>query len=210
MRRISLLAILLLAILVASGCGQYGKRYTGKGDNTKAASGKEEQVTDEKFDAAARKKDGCTELEEFESEGSTHIDAAESATYEHNPPHSGDHWNDAAVPAPAEWGLYDTTLDDEVYIHNLEHGHIAISHKGLTDKQRDELIDMVRINSYHLVLHPRKANPKPGVYFTAWTAELYCRTPSAAALQYMIDNWRDQGPELFTDDAGGGDMGSDG
>jgi kynureninase len=48
---------------------------------------------------------------------------------------------------------------------------------------------------------PRKKNPKDGVYLTAWTAQMYCKKPSKAALQHMIDEWRDQGPELFTNDA---------
>lgn len=204
MRRISLLVMLLvLATLVAAGCGQYGKQYTGEGGEQRA-SGEERQITDEKFDAAARKKDGCTEVEEFESEGSTHTsDPDEKVDYQHNPPHSGDHYE-----VTVEWGRYDKQQPDVQTVHNLEHGHLVISHKGLTDAQEQELEEQVKINDFHIVLQPREANPKKGVYYTAWTAQLYCREPSAAALQYMIDNWRDQGPELFTNDTGGGDMGT--
>ena len=50
-----------------------------------------------------------------------------------------------------------------------------------------------RINPYHLMVLPRKANPKKGVYYTAWTAQMYCERPSKAALQHMIDEWRDRG-----------------
>jgi hypothetical protein len=38
------------------------------------------------------------------------------------------------------------------------------------------------------------------VYYTVWTHQIYCKQPSKAALQYMIDNYRDQGPELFMED----------
>lgn len=193
--------LLVLATLVAAGCGQYGKRYTGEGTERRD-TGEERRITDEKFDEAARKKDGCTEVKEFESEGSSHTsDADEKVEYEHNPPHSGDHYS-----VTVEWGLYDEEQPDVQTVHNLEHGHLVISHKGLSKEQEQELYDQARINDFHLVVQPRKANPKDGVYYTAWTAQLYCEKPSAAALQHMIDNWRDQGPELLTDDAGGVDM----
>lgn len=193
-----LLAVLSLAI---AGCGEYGQRYDSTDDEAQAAA-EERQVSDERFDEEVRKRDGCTEVEEFESEGSTHVE--EPVEYEHNPPHSGDHG-----PVPADWGLYDETLKDEETVHNLEHGHIVITHKGLSGKQEEQLLDHARINPFHLLVMPRDGNPKDGVYYTAWTAQLYCKEPSAAALQHMIDNWRDQGPELFTDDPGGGGMASE-
>lgn len=200
MRRITLLLTLLLATLLAAGCGEFGKRYSGEGSDTKAASGTEKPITDEPFDDAEKKRAGCTDLEEFESEGSTHIDASEKPTFEHNPPHSGDHWNDPSIPAPADYGLYDKELEEGAWVHNLEHGHIVITFKGLSKKDEDALYDMADINPFHLLVMPRKENPKDGIFYTVWTAEMYCKKPSEAALQYMIDEWRDQGPELFTDD----------
>lgn len=202
MRRISLLVLLLLAAaLVATGCGQYGKRYSGSEEASANASGQEREITDEAFDEKVRTRDGCTEIEEFESEGNEHTtDIDEKVEYEHNPPHSGNHYQIAA-----EWGLYDEQQPDVQTVHNLEHGHIVISHKGLSKADEDKLYDHARINDYHLLVQPRKDNPKNGVYYTAWTAQVYCEKPSAAALQEMVENWRDQGPELFTDDAGGVD-----
>src|SRR5687768_14685471 len=99
MRRIPVLSMLLLALLLAAGCGEYGKRYEGGKKGAGAIAGEEAKVSDEAFDDAARKKDGCTEIEEFESEGSTHTtDPDEKVVYEHNPPHSGNHYQ-----IPAEW-----------------------------------------------------------------------------------------------------------
>jgi predicted small lipoprotein YifL len=190
--------LLVLAMLVAAGCGQYGQRYTEDQERV-TASDVEKPITDERFTDEVRERDGCTEVEEFDSEGGSHrTDPGERVEYEHNPPHSGDHYQ---IAAP--WGLYDSqTRRDEELVHNLEHGHLWITHKGLSDEQQDELLEMARINPYHLVLMPRKENPKDGVFITAWTAQVYCERPSAAALQYMVDTWRDQGPELFTDDEG--------
>jgi hypothetical protein len=200
MRKLTLVVVLLLATLVAAGCGKFGNTDSSGGSEGKDPTGKEKRITDEKWDAAARKESGCTDLKEFDSEGSTHIDKSERATYEHNPPHSGNHWNDPSVNAPAEYGLYDEELKDEQTVHNLEHGHIVITYKGLTDKQHDELYEQAKINPFHILVEPRSKNPKNGVYYTAWTAQLYCKEPSKAALQYMIDEWRDQGPELYTND----------
>jgi hypothetical protein len=207
MRRISVLAVLLFATLIASGCGQFGQRYEGEsGSSTKAAaSGKERPITDEKFTEAVAKRDGCdsNKATEFDIEGSQHTtDPKEKVDYGHNPPHSGNHYQIAA-----QWGLYDKTQADVATVHNLEHGHIVISHKGLTKAQEKQLLDQARINSFHLLVQPRAKNPKDGVFYTAWGAQLYCEKPSAAAMQYMIEKWRDQAPELFTDDAGMEDMG---
>ncbi len=203
MRRfVPLVFVLLFATLVAAGCGEFGQRYEGDGDSQASSTSEERKVTDEKFDEKVRERDGCTEVEEFESEGRTHTtDPEEKVKYEHNPPHSGNHYQVAE-----DWGLYDEQQPDVATVHNLEHGHIVITHKGLSDKEQGTLLDQARINNYHLVVMPRKQNPKDGVYYTAWTAQLFCEKPSAAALQYMIENWRDQGPELFTEDPamGGG------
>ncbi len=193
-----LMLVLLSASLVAAGCGKFGERYEGDdGKEQVTASGDETPITDEAFDDEVRKRDGCTDVEEFESEGRTHTEGP--YTYKHNPPHSGDH--DAVAQ---EWGLYDETLPDAKTVHNLEHGHLVITHKGLSAKEEDTLLDQARINRFHLLVMPRPKNPKDGVYYTAWTAQIHCEKPSAAALQFMIEEWRDQGPELFTEDAGMG------
>jgi len=200
-----MILLFVLAALVAAGCGEYGKRYSGSEEKQKVAS-EDTPITDEAFDEAVRKRDGCTELEEFDSEGSTHVESSEKVTYKHNPPMSGSHWNDPSVDAPAEWGLYDKQLRDEQTVHNLEHGHILIEYKGLSEKDKQLLYDTARINPYHLLVQPRDKNPKKGVYYMAWTAQIHCERPSAAALQYMIEQKRDQGPELYMDDPGGKDV----
>ncbi|MCB0877742.1 MAG: DUF3105 domain-containing protein [Thermoleophilia bacterium] len=206
MRRFLAISTLVLFAVAVAGCGEFGKKYDGSSDSTAkaAAQGSEKRITDEKFNDDTRTADGCTDIMEFDSEGSTHTtDPKEKVDYKHNPPMSGDHYE-----VPADWGLYDTEQRDTETVHNLEHGHILITYKGLTDKQRNTLLDQVRVNPFHLIVEPRKENPKDGVYYTAWTAQIFCERPSEVALQYMIDNWRDQGPELYTEDPGGNQMGS--
>lgn len=208
MRRTPLFLLIVLAMFVAAGCGEYGQRYEGDDNKDSSNDTSEDIVTEAEFTKAVAERDGCddSKAEEFESEGNDHVDASESVTYKQNPPMSGDHWNDPSAPAPVEWGLYDTTQRDEALVHNLEHGHLVITHKGLSDSDFDTLKAHWKRADYHLLVQPRDKNPKKGVFYTGWTAQLYCKKPSAEALQYMIDNFRDQGPELFTDDAGGGEM----
>lgn len=197
MRKFTVLAVVLFATLVAAGCGKFGDTDGSGATSGKAASGEEKRITNVRFDAAARKAAGCTEIKEFESEGSEHVEG--KVKYKSNPPNSGNMANE-----PLPWGIYEDQQSDERSIHSMEHGQVVISYKGLSDKQQKKLDRQVRINPFHLLLEPRKDNPKKGVYYTAWTAQLYCRKPSAAALQYMIDEWRDNGPELMTGDANEG------
>lgn len=197
MRRILLPLVLLIPSLAIAGCGEFGQKYDGGGDDSKAAVKSEKRVSDERFDDEVRERDGCSKIEEVESKGSTHTTSIdEKVTYTQNPPTSGDHYEIAA-----DWGLYDTEQPDVQTVHNLEHGHIVMQYKGLSDAERDKLYDSAK-GQFHVLVEPRKENPKDGVYYSAWTAQIHCDRPSNAALQYMIDNWRDQGPELFTDDPG--------
>lgn len=197
MRRLTFVLIILCSLLVAAGCGKYGERYNASGDEA-PVNGEEPRITDADFDDdKVRLADGCTKLVSKKSEGRSHTTSLdEKVDYGNNPPLSGNHYQ-----APGDWGLYaKQDLQDEQTTHNLEHGHLVITYKGLSQEQTDELFDQARVNPFHLLVMPRKQNPKTGVYYTAWTKMIHCKQPSKAALQYMIDNWRDQGPELFMED----------
>lgn len=72
--------------------------------------------------------------------------------YNSNPPTSGQH-----VAFTAPWGFHTETVDDEVLVHNLEHGGIWISYKDPNDT---EAIDQLRALLPQL---PRKTivTPRP-------------------------------------------------
>ncbi len=61
----------------------------------------------------------------MEDQGRRHIiPGEEHPEYNSIPPTSGWHYN---VPlAPARWGIYDEQLEDEILIHNLEHGYVNV------------------------------------------------------------------------------------
>ncbi len=52
-----------------------------------------------------------------------HIPAGETARYSTVPPTSGPHWS-----TTAQCGIFDVELPDELVVHNMEHGHVIISH----------------------------------------------------------------------------------
>jgi len=56
--------------------------------------------------------------------GGQHVPDGSPITYASYPPTSGPHY-----PAPASWGTYDSPLEEGRFVHNLEHGGIAILYK---------------------------------------------------------------------------------
>src|SRR5207302_164982 len=65
---------------------------------------------------------GCDMVESDPAdEGHNHVDAGSLVVYQHNPPTSGNHW-----PIWAKYMVHDEAVPREVYVHNLEHGAIAL------------------------------------------------------------------------------------
>jgi hypothetical protein len=60
-------------------------------------------------------------------EGRSHVTRPQRVTYAHQPPSSGNHYNDAQAPRP--WGANHDALLPEEYVHNLEHGGIVLVYK---------------------------------------------------------------------------------
>ncbi len=60
----------------------------------------------------------------------THVAVGTPVTYLHDPPTSGCHYNIAASAtqqgAPIAPGVYDQELQPEYWMHNIEHGYIAV------------------------------------------------------------------------------------
>ena len=56
----------------------------------------------------------------------THINPPATVTYLHNPPTSGCHYNLGYGDAPIQAGVYNQSVAKEFWVHNLEHGYIAV------------------------------------------------------------------------------------
>jgi hypothetical protein len=198
-RSFIVLAVLALCAFVGAGCGKFGKIDEG-GSKTPKDSDIKKIAGAGAFDAANRKKYDCGKIEELKNEGRSHVETTEHVKYKANPPASGNHWNSASPEAPLPWGVYSTEKQTEQWVHNLEHGHIVIVYKGISNKDKKKLLSQRDQVKYHLVVLPRAKNPKKGIYYIAWNHRVFCKHPSAAALQEMIDQYIDSGPELLMED----------
>ena len=66
-----------------------------------------------------------------------HVAEGQAVSYSTTPPTSGAHW-----PAWARCGVYSTEIPDERIVHNMEHGHVVISH-NLSDQEVNGLLQVV-------------------------------------------------------------------
>ena len=104
--------------------------------------------------------------------GATHIaSGADHPPYNSVPATSG--WHYGQPLAPARWGIHDTFLEDEVRIHNLEHGGIAISYN--CPNGCDELVEQLgalvdeAVRQGGKVLMSPNPNTESVITLTAWT-----------------------------------------
>ena len=56
----------------------------------------------------------------------THVSSTVKVTYLHDPPTSGCHYNLGYGDAPIQTGVYNQAVPKEYWVHNLEHGYIAV------------------------------------------------------------------------------------
>jgi hypothetical protein len=56
----------------------------------------------------------------------THVARPAKVQYLHNPPTSGCHYSLGSGVAPIQHGVYDREVPPEYWVHNLEHGYIAV------------------------------------------------------------------------------------
>lgn len=146
---------------------------------------------------------GC-ELPGFhKSEGQKHILPTDPrVSYGTNPPTSGSHYNGNAgngMFAPTATGVYPVAIQDEVQVHNLEHGHIIFQYQpgAITDSVLNGLIAIWRKNKTLVIVAPRPSMPYK-LAFTAWTELQGCASPndkSIAAAQLFFDRFHDSAPE---------------
>lgn len=60
----------------------------------------------------------------LEAEGGNHAPMGVPIKYSHYPPTSGNFWGE-----PAPWGTYEEEVPEEIWLHNLAHGGIAILYR---------------------------------------------------------------------------------
>jgi hypothetical protein len=128
-------------------------------------------------------------VEEFEIEGANHIGAGQTVAYNTNPPTSGSHWAN-----PADWGFNDEGLPDEQLVHNIEHGGIWITYKGLDEVSLDKLRNVANNNNDSVVITKREENDDQLVV-ASWGRMMKLMDVDEALIQKYIDTYINQSPE---------------
>ena len=95
-----------------------------------------------------------------------HLSVGQGIAYSTSPPDSGNHWT-----IWAQCGIYDTEINDEFIVHNLEHGQVVISY-NLTDSEdlaRMQVVaeDLPDLDRWGIV-RPYSKIPEGTVAMSAW------------------------------------------
>ena len=143
---------------------------------------------------------GCTNLITNADQGRSHIQSPKTFNYNSNPPTSGSHYAIAGV-APAPTGVHLQPIQDELQVHNLEHGHIGIQYNNIPDAVRSALEQFTSAHDTYVFMAPRPQLPS-GVQlsFTRWDQMINCAsaTDPAAIVKLATTFYKDfhgDGPE---------------
>lgn len=172
-KRIGLFAA-LTAVLLVAGVLIYQRAQRSEG------------IVADRFDKA-----GCA-IKKYPEQDRDHIDAnAARPKYNSTPPSSGPHRQQ-----PANWGSYDEPVDDEVLVHNLEHGGIVIHHKGLSDTQTDRVSEIADDYPTGVIALPNE-NIKVPIALSAWRTVQTCDRVDEVVVRAFVEEYCNKGPEKF-------------
>jgi hypothetical protein len=157
-----------------------------------------------KISVAALNKDasaaGCTNVITNADQGRAHIQSPKTFNYNSNPPTSGSHYAIAGV-APAPTGVHLNPIQDEVQVHNLEHGHIGIQYNNIPESVQSVLTQFTNDHDTYVFMAPRPQLPT-GIQlsFTRWDQMINCTSPTdpSAVLKLaktFYDDFHGLGPE---------------
>ena len=138
-------------------------------------------------------------------EGRNHIDPSTTPTYKFYPPASSPHYSAQGI-APVDWQTI-ATLQEGQYIHNLEHGGIAILYDcpsgtdctTLKNALENYVTNLAPVEpTYHevkVVLTPYSRGMQKKVALVAWDYIEFLDAYDQAEITRFYENHVNQGPE---------------
>src|SRR3989338_4176725 len=126
-----------------------------------------------------------------------------SVSYNSNPPSSGAHFN-----SPANWGVYDYEVRDQIFIHNLEHGGVWIAYRPTISQEAvgalQSIVDEVGgARGAKIVMAPRPLNDAD-IAVVAWSRVLKFDLADSVFTEQQKEDvrefylqFRNSGPEGF-------------
>jgi len=135
----------------------------------------------------------------------SHIDPSTQWTYKFYPPTSGPHYS-VAGSAPVPWGTVDTLVEGQ-FVHNLEHGGIAILYNcpsgtdctSLKNSLTDYVQNLVPLEPTYgeakIIMTPYSHGMTKKVALVAWHYIEFLDSYDQNAITQFYENHVDQGPE---------------
>lgn len=132
------------------------------------------------------------DVESFPQMGRDHLTQGEAVPdYNSSPATSGDH-----LPSPADCGIYTSEIPDEIQVHNLEHGVVAIQYQpGVDQSDIQALEEYARTKPSHVLVAPRADLDDP-VVVTSWTRMLRLPNADIDTIDVYYDQFVHSGPEV--------------
>jgi hypothetical protein len=145
---------------------------------------------------------GCGSIQTFANQGQKHVAQGTIVSYNSDPPTSGSHYQVVTGVIPAPTGVHTAPIQNEVQVHNLEHGHIGIQYtSALPTSVLNALETFARNHDTYVFLAPRPNLPS-GVQlaFSRWQTLVDCASPTnadavVAFAQKFYDAYHGLGPE---------------
>ena len=138
-------------------------------------------------------------------EGRTHVDPSTTPTYKSYPPASGPHYSAQGI-APVPWQTIDT-LQEGQYLHNLEHGGIAILYDcpsgtactTLKNSLENYVKNLAPVEPTYgevkVVLTPYSRGMQKKVALVAWDYIEFLDSYDPAEITRFYENHVNKGPE---------------
>jgi len=124
---------------------------------------------------------GCSSPSKIADAGHDHITPPAKGSYNSDPPTSGSHYNQGAPNGPGFTGVQSAPIQDEIQVHNLEHGHVGIQYDPMkiAADVKATLESVTKAHDTFVFMAPR-----PGlgaaVTFTSWWHLSPCAHPTNA------------------------------
>lgn len=119
-----------------------------------------------------------------------HLAQGETTTYDSSPPVSGVH-----AVQPTACGTHASPIPDEVQVHNLEHGVVAIQYKpDLAPEQIEQIEDIVQSYDSHVLSAPYPEMETP-IAVTSWGRMMRLDSVDEPAIREYIEVFGKKGPE---------------
>ena len=129
------------------------------------------------------------EIQRFSSEGENqHTD--QQVTYETTPPVAGEH-----RPQAPQCGIYNEQLEDELYVHALEHGAVSVLYQPTLDPADIAEIEAIAGDFDSHVLTMPYEGMEPQIAVASWGERMDLQELDAGAIRTYVDEFRQEGPE---------------